>query len=66
MLIKDMPEDQVKIGLRVWNHKKTRQGTVTNLDPESRNGLDVEITWDGPGQDISVWWAYQLELEVVV
>jgi hypothetical protein len=62
MKLCEMPEAEVKTGLRVWNFHKTQQGTITRLwyDVE---GLNVEVEWDNGSK--SDQWHFQLEIEVV-
>lgn len=65
MLLKELKNEDVKVDLRVWNLKKTQQGTIVKIDnpTESRYINDVHITWDD-GQE-SWWWAWDLELKIV-
>lgn len=58
----DLEEDKIKKGLRVWNYKKTQQGTIVDLDPDTREGLMVYIKWDDNQE--SSWWAFDLKCEI--
>jgi len=62
MLICEMDEKDIKLGLRVWNFNKTQQGSISQLW-EDAEGLNVRIHWDS-GTD-SDWWAFDLKLELV-
>lgn len=56
MKIFELEESEIKKGMRVWNVKRTKKGTITDLDPDTRDGLMVYITWDDGGD--SSWWAF--------
>ena len=69
MKVKDLPFNNDLIGVRVWNFKKTKQGTIVKLYYESKgedryNSLD--IVFDGDSECESPFTFHEtLELEVV-
>jgi len=61
MFVKDLKIEDVKIGLRVWNKKKTQQGTIDEMGYEYED--DCHITWDDGTE--SLQQDEVLEIEVV-
>lgn len=45
MLVKEHPEDETILTKRVWNKKKTQQGSVVLFDPTDRYP-SIDIQWD--------------------
>lgn len=63
MLVKELSDDQIRVGMRIWNKGKTQQGTITMLDWECPDAPEIIVIWDGGEQ--SKGWAHQMELEVI-
>jgi len=63
MLIKDHPEDTTILTKRVWNKKKTQQGTVVCFDEADRYP-SIDIHWDD-GKRSERCFMMCLEIELV-
>lgn len=63
MKLCNLPDDEVLIGLRVWNYQKTNKGTIIDVWIGRHDWLEVLIAWDN-SNTASSWWACQLELDI--
>lgn len=58
MLLKALPKEQVKVGLQVWDDKKTRRGKVIGITPE----LNFHVIWHDMSESMAYADVLYLEL----
>ena len=64
----DLADEDILVGIRVWNYYRTGRGTVVRVAEEEDNsrwdrGHFVEIAWDS-GNPSSVQWSRDIVLEL--
>ena len=64
MYLSDVSREELKIGTRVWNFDKTKQGTFISIWPEDREDITLVIKWDD-GKESSVWHFWCNNMEIV-
>ena len=62
MMLFELPENEVVVGLRVLDRGLGRRGTVSYIDPDPLDGLDLTISWDDGKETVE----RQSKLHVVV
>jgi len=65
MKLSDLPADKIQQGLRVWNAKKTQQGTVEKILPKDREDISILIKWDN-GNESCPWHFWCDNIEIVI
>lgn len=63
MLVKEHPEDISVLTKRVWNKKKTQQGTIVCFDEADRYP-SIDIHWDDGNRSVRCFMMV-LEIEFV-
>ena len=63
MKLSDIPRKELKLGTKVWNHKKTQTGKLVEILPENREDISLRIVWED-GKESVAWhfWCDKLEI----
>jgi hypothetical protein len=69
MLLSEFPIEKIHVGTRVWNAKKTQQGSVAGIRPKEWDGVIdddyvIYVKWDS-GLQSEFWHFWGDRIEVV-